>query len=119
MQKPGCRSPRRNRRQFKERAGNSELRLKQGELAIARAKLVRDKAANRLHILKHHTKEKQTRQFQTDVMNASSNERAKEATWELGAGKEEKLRRPDCVSAESRLLVAERWFMRILPMETN
>jgi HlyD family secretion protein len=76
----------------KDTGGNNELRIKQDELAIARAKLAREKANNRLHILERYTQEKRTKQLRLDVTKAHSNELAKEAAWQLEKGKAEKLR---------------------------
>jgi HlyD family secretion protein len=80
-------------RLFKENAGGDELRLKERELAVARAKLAKEKAANRLHILENYTQNKQTKQLKTEVEKTHSNELAKKAVWDLERGKEKKLER--------------------------
>ena len=79
--------------EFKDMVGSHEIRLKELELAIARGKLAREKAVNRLHILETYTKDKQTTRLKTEVEKARSNELAKKATWELEQGKEKKLER--------------------------
>ncbi len=77
---------------------NKGLTLRHGEVAIARAKLAKEKSMNRLHILATYTQDKHTRQLKDDVRAASSNELAKRATWTLEKSKEKKLERQiaDC-----------------------
>jgi HlyD family secretion protein len=78
---------------FKETVGGNELKLKELELAVARARLAKEKAANRLHILKTYAQYKQVKQLRAEVEKARSNELAKNAVWELEVGKEKKLER--------------------------
>jgi HlyD family secretion protein len=83
---------------------NKGLTLRQGEVAIARAKLAKEKAMNRLHVLEAYTKDKHTRQLKDDVSAAYSNELAKRATWTLEKSKEEKLKRQ---SADCKVLAPQ------------
>jgi len=71
----------------------NQLDVKLSELAIARAKLAVEKAGNRLHVLAHYTKDKQTRDLTTHLESSRSTELAKQATWELEKSKERKLER--------------------------
>ncbi len=73
--------------------GADQLEVKLSELAIARAKLALEKAGNRLHVLGHYTKDKQTRELATHLESSRSTELAKKATWELEKSKEKKLER--------------------------
>jgi RNA polymerase sigma factor (sigma-70 family) len=73
--------------------GANPLEVKLSELAIARGKLALEKAGNRLHILAHYTKDKQTRDLTTQLESSRSTELAKQATWELEKSKEKKLER--------------------------
>jgi len=73
--------------------GANPLGVKLSELAIARAKLALDKAGNRLHVLAHYTKGKQTRELATQLESSRSTELWKQATWELEKSKEKKLER--------------------------
>ncbi len=73
--------------------GPDHLQVKLSELAVARAKLALEKAGNRLHVLAHYTKDKQTRDLTTKLESSRSTELSKEATWELEKSKEKKLER--------------------------
>ncbi len=73
--------------------GANRLEVKLSELAIARAQLALEKAGNRLHVLAHYTKGKQTRDLTTQVESSRSTELAKKATWELELTRERKLER--------------------------
>jgi multidrug resistance efflux pump len=73
--------------------GDNQFEVKLAELAIARAKLALEKASNRLHVLAHYTKGKQTRELATQLESSRSTELVKMATWELEKSKEEKLER--------------------------
>ena len=64
---------------------------KERELAVARAKLTKEKAANRLHLLEHYTKRKRTTELRDRLVSARSNELAKGAVWELERNRERKL----------------------------
>ncbi len=73
--------------------GPGHLQVKLSELAVARAKLAVEKAGNRIHVLTHYTKGRQTRDLATQRESSRSTELAKKATWELEKSKEKKLER--------------------------
>jgi HlyD family secretion protein len=71
----------------------SEYKFKRTELGVLRAEIALEKALSRQKMLRNFTGPRKTKKLKSNVETARSNERAKNATWELEVMKAKKLER--------------------------
>ena len=78
---------------MKEKGYVSEGQNISDKLTLQRAKFTLEQSQTKRHVLETYTKKKTVKELQAEVEKAHSDELAKQATWELEKGKEEKLNR--------------------------